>query len=246
MKRMRSYRAELHVHTVLSPCAAVEMIPPLIVQEALERGIQLLAITDHNGSANASAVMKAAEGSGLQVLPGMELQTREEVHMLCLFDTIEQIESWQARVDTLLPNRPNNIDYFGEQFVVDQSGEFIRREERLLLNSVNIGLEDAAREVTALGGLAIPAHVDRRANGLIELLGLVPAGFTALEISRHIQPEAAVRKYPQLNGYTLLQNGDAHHLDGLLGSTTFEVESACIAELRLAIHKQLGRSLQIH
>ena len=81
--RLRTYLAELHVHTVLSPCAEVEMIPPFIVQEAIKKGICLIAITDHNASANVGAVQKAASGTGLTVLPGMELQTREEVHLLC-------------------------------------------------------------------------------------------------------------------------------------------------------------------
>src|SRR5512133_1166802 len=101
-------RAELHVHTVLSPCAGVEMIPPVIVERALERGIHCIAITDHNASANAAAVRQAARGSGLHVLPGMELQTREEVHLLCLFDEIDQIEAWQAIVDESIPLLPNN------------------------------------------------------------------------------------------------------------------------------------------
>ncbi len=83
------------MHTVLSPCAGIEMIPPLIVDEAIRRGIQWIAITDHNATANISAVQKAADGSGLTVLPGMELQTREEVHVLCLFDRLEQAEMLQ-------------------------------------------------------------------------------------------------------------------------------------------------------
>src|ERR1041385_6788538 len=96
---MNQYRAELHVHTVLSPCAGVEMIPPVIVDEALAHGINLIAITDHNQTANISAVMEAAQGTGLTVLPGMELQTSEEVHVLCLFDGLDQAEAWQRRVD---------------------------------------------------------------------------------------------------------------------------------------------------
>ena len=242
---MRIYQAELHVHTVLSPCAAVEMIPPLIVDQALARGITLLAVTDHNSSANASAVMQAARDTPLSVLPGMELQTREEVHLLCLFDTLEQLEAWQARVDVLLPKIPNNIGFFGEQFVVDAEGEFIRREERLLLNSVDIELEHAAQEVTALGGLAIPAHVDRKANGLIEILGLVPPGFEALEISRYSSPQSALQKFPQLNGHTLLQSGDVHLLDGFLGSTQFSMEAASLAEIRLALKGQNGRQMRV-
>lgn len=242
---MKTYRAELHVHTVLSPCAGVEMIPPLIVQEALQLGINLIAITDHNASANIAGVMEAARESGLVVLPGMELQTREEVHLLCLFDTLEQSQEWQAKVDTFLPDTPNNIEFFGEQFVVDASGEFIRREERLLINSAAIGLENAAGLVRALGGLAIPAHVDRKANGLLANLGLVPAGFEALEISRHITPAEAIVKFPQLRGHPLIQSGDVHLLDGFLGSLHLELERPCIAEISKAIKGQDGRKLSI-
>ena len=242
---MRIYRAELHVHTVLSPCAGVEMIPPLIVQEALEHGIGILAITDHNATANIAAVMKAAAGTELTVLPGMELQTREEVHLLCLFDDLDQAAAWQKTVDGLLPDKPNNIEFFGEQFVVDSTGDFIRREPRLLLNSVDIELEDAAGQVRALGGLAIPAHVDRQANGLLALLGLVPPGFEALEISRHVTPESATAKYPQLRGFPLIQSGDVHLLDGFLGTTQLNIQSPCIAEIRKAITGQNARALSI-
>ncbi|PWH14350.1 MAG: histidinol-phosphatase [Anaerolineae bacterium] len=221
------------------------MIPPLIVQEARQNGIQLIAITDHNASANISAVMEAARGTDLVVLPGMELQTKEEVHLLCLFDTLEQVFSWQKQVDSLLPNLPNNIEYFGEQFVVDATGDFIRREERLLLNSVNLTLDEAAAQVTALGGLAIPAHIDRSANGLIAILGLIPPGFEALELSRHISPAEACRKHPQVATYPLIQSGDVHLLDGFLGTTYFQVESPTIAELRLALARKEGRSVWV-
>ncbi len=221
------------------------MIPPLIINESLAMGINLLAVTDHNASANAWAVMEAAQGTGISVLPGMELQTREEVHLLCLFDTLQQLETWQALVNSALPDIPNNVEFFGEQFVVDSEGEFIRREGRLLLNSANIGLEQAAEQVTALGGLAIPAHIDRKANGLIELLGLIPPGFEALEISRHISPSKAREKFPQIGRTPLVQNGDAHLLDGLLGTTEFELEAPNIAEIRLALKGEGERTMRI-
>jgi PHP family Zn ribbon phosphoesterase len=238
-------RAELHVHTVLSPCAEVEMIPPLIVQEALERGISLIAITDHNASSNVSAVQKAAVGSVLTVMPGMEVQTREEVHVLCLFDTIEQMSAWQALVDRSLPDTPNNPDYFGEQFVVDELGEFIRREERLLLNSVDLSFEQVVQQVNLIGGLAIPAHVDRTAFGLLANLGLVPADVRveALEISRHVPAGEAVQRYPRLKGYPILQGGDAHRLDEFLGVNEFHIAAPTVAEIRLALRGQEGRSL---
>ncbi len=242
---MNTYRAELHVHTVLSPCAEVEMIPPLIVQEALERGIRLIAITDHNATGNIGAVMEAARGTELTVLPGMELQTREEVHLLCLFETLNQAEAWQKVVDEHLPDRPNVPDFFGEQFIVDASGDFIRREGRLLIVSADLELDSAARQVHALGGLAIPAHVDRKAYGLIANLGLVPPGFEALEISRFLNPAEAASRYPQLRGHPLIQSGDVHRLEEFLGACEFHLEAPTLAEIRLALKSMAGRALFI-
>ena len=156
---MKKYRADLHVHTVLSPCAEVEMIPPLIVQKALEKNIDLIAITDHNASANVEAVQKAAEGTGLTVLPGMEVQSREEVHLLTLFETLDALQAWQAEVDRSLPDLPNQPEFFGEQFVVDETGEFLRGEPRMLLTSTRFSIDEIFNRVRTLGGIVIPAHV---------------------------------------------------------------------------------------
>jgi PHP family Zn ribbon phosphoesterase len=244
---VKTYLAELHVHTVLSPCADVEMIPPLIVEEALHRNIQMIAITDHNATANCAAVQKAAQGTGLTVLPGMEVQTREEVHVLCLFATLEQAEQWQLQVDAALPPFRNDPEHFGEQFVVDETGNFISKETRLLLTSIALSFEEACERVHALGGMFIPAHVDRRAFGLIANLGFVPldASVDALEVSRHLRPELASQIYPQLAGYPLLQGGDAHRLEECLGMNVFSIEAPTLAELRLAFCGQDGRGLNI-
>ena len=224
------------------------MIPPLIVRETQERGINLIAITDHNATANIIAVQKAAVGTGLVVLPGMELQTREEVHALCLFDSLEQVDQWQQIVDGLLPPIENQPDHFGEQFVVDETGDFIRREPRLLITSANISIDDALARVTALGGLLIPAHIDRRAFGLIAMLGFIPLDLPleALELSRHITPEEAMRKFPQCASYPLLLGGDAHRLDEFIGANQFELSAPTIAEIRLALRQQDGRTFKIN
>ena len=244
---MKTWIAELHAHTVLSPCAEVEMIPPLIVTAAIDKGINLLAITDHNASANVSAVQLAAHGTDLVVLPGMEFQTREDVHVLCLFDTLGQLEAWQAIVSENMPFLENNIEYFGEQFVVDETGEFIRRETQLLLTSAGLSLEATIRAVNALGGLVVPAHVDRKANGLIANLGFVPpdASIEALEISRHVSLVDALERYPQIRGYPLIQDGDAHRLDEFLGVNEFVIESPTIMELRMALKGAGGRWLKV-
>jgi PHP family Zn ribbon phosphoesterase len=244
---LRTYAAELHVHTVLSPCAEVEMIPPLIVQEALDRGIDLIAITDHNASANVGAVQAAAAGTPLAVLAGMELQTREEVHLLCLFDTLEQVSAWQAVVDARLPQLENNIEFFGEQFVVDETGEFIRREPRLLLTSANLSLEEAARTVVQLDGIVIPAHVDRKAFSLIANLGFVPtdAPVKALEISRHLDPAQARQEFPQIRQFPLVRGGDVHRLDEFLGANLFTLAAPTVSELAKAFLNEAGRSLVV-
>ncbi len=247
---MLTLKADLHAHTVLSPCAGVEMIPPLIVEEAIQRGIRLVAITDHNATANIRAVQKAASaaaaaaGTELRVLPGMDLQTREEVHVLCLFDEPEQAEALQTWVDDHLPAIPNPVEFFGEQFVVDETGDFIRREERLLSTSADITLRDAWEKVSGLGGLFIPAHVNRPAFGLLPMLGLVPPGIRAdaLEISRHITPEKARRLYPQIAQYPLTQNGDVHLLGDFLGVNEFFLETRSTSEIRLAFQQSAGRS----
>jgi PHP family Zn ribbon phosphoesterase len=242
---MPTYRAELHVHTVLSPCAGVEMIPPVIVETALQHGINLLAITDHNATANLGAVMQAAQGTGLTVLPGMELQTREEVHVLCLFDGLEQAEAWQRSVDARYPDLLNDEEKVGEQYVVDATGAFIRHEPRLLIANVDMSLEEAVAGVNALGGLVIPAHVERRAYGLAAVLGFVSPIFEALEISRHSTPEAALHQFPLIAGFPLLQSGDVHHADGFLGAMEFELAAPTVSEIRKAIHAEGARTMRI-
>jgi hypothetical protein len=247
MPDLSVFRAELHIHTVLSPCAGVEMIPPLIVQKALALNLNLIAITDHNAGENAAAVIKAAEGSGLTALPGMELQTEEEVHILCLFDTLDQLTALQNVVDEALPSIENNIEFFGEQFIVDHTGDFIRRKKQLLITSTRLSFEDVFQQVQSLGGLFIPAHVNRQAYGLINHLGFVPPSVNpdALEISRHITPKEALAEFPQIKGYPLIQSGDVHYLDDFLGANQFELAAPTIEELKKAFQGVEGRRFRL-
>jgi hypothetical protein len=147
----------------------------------------------------------------------------------------------------LLPAIENNIEHFGEQFVVDETGEFIRREPQLLLTSADLSIDQAWEWVNELGGLFIPAHVNRKAYGLLANLGLVPTDIAieALEVSRHLSPDHASDLFPQLKGYPLIQSGDVHRLDEFLGVNEFYCEAPTIHELKLAIHHQDGRRLKI-
>lgn len=244
---MQKFRADLHVHTVLSPCAEVEMIPPFIVQAALEKQIDLIAITDHNASANVTAVQKAAAGSGLTVLPGMEVQSREDVHLLTIFENLEALAAWQVQVDEALPDQPNRPDFFGEQFVVDETGEFVRSEPRLLSTATRLSIDEIFERVRVLGGLVIPAHVERTTYGLFPTLGLISETWQvpALEISRRTTPEKLVKTFPAAQNYALIQSGDVHHLDDFLGTTIFSLESRTLKELCMALSRSNGREVCI-
>ncbi len=244
---MKTFRSDLHVHTVVSPCAEVEMIPPLIIEAALEKQIDLIAITDHNSTANIEAVLQAASGTGLFVIPGMEVQTREDIHSICIFDTLIQALQFQEIVDDSLPALLNDAEHFGEQFIVDKTGEFIRREERLLITACSLSIDQAYEHVNSIGGLFIPAHINRKSFGLITSLGFIPPEipFEALEISRHITPELARQTIPGVKDIPLIQNGDVHRLDDFLGTLLLTLDDPSVSEIRKALRSHDGRGYSI-
>lgn len=234
---MRFFTADLHIHTVLSACAEVEMLPDLILERAQALGLNLIAVTDHNSAENAAAMLGVARGTGITVLPGMEVQTREEVHLLCLFDTLEQVLTWQGIVYGHLPRLKNREDVFGMQVVLDADGCPIGKNERLLLTSTDLTVEEVVRRVGQLEGLCIPAHVDRPAYSIIANLGFIPPGldFPGVEISRLVKPQEARERFPELARYALVANGDAHRLSEIDRRTTFKMAEPTVAELARAL-----------
>jgi hypothetical protein len=240
---LRQLWADLHVHTVGSPCAELQMLPPLIVERALQLGLELIAITDHNSAENVLAVQRAAVGSGLTVIAGMEVQTQEEVHVVCLFPALEQALAWQETVYASLPDRPNPAEVFGAQLVVDEAGDFVRYNERLLLTSSALTIEAVVDGVRALGGLCIAAHVDREAFSLLANLGFVPPGLAlaALEVSGHTSPEVFRAHHPELAGWPIVQSGDAHRLSEMRAGLCLTVREPTLAELAMALRGQEGR-----
>ncbi len=223
------------------------MIPPLIVRRALELGLDWIAVTDHNAAGNVAAVIAAAEGSGLAVTAGLEVESREEVHLLCLFDAAWQAEAWAATVADHLPRRRNDERHFGAQFIVDASGDYVRTEERLLLASTDLPIEEIARGVAELGGLAIPAHVDRPANSLLINLGFIPPNLAidGLEISRWTAPADFRRDHPELAGYGLVGSGDAHRLSEMVRRTVAVTREPTVAELRRALKGEGDLSITV-
>ncbi|MBN1887534.1 MAG: PHP domain-containing protein [Thermoflexales bacterium] len=234
---MRFFIADLHIHTVLSACAETEMLPELIVGRAQALGVSLIAVTDHNSAENAAAVINAAGGTGITVLPGMEVQTREEAHMICLFDSLEQAQLWQAEVYAHLPSLKNKENVFGTQVVLDVAGEPVGVLDRLLATSTSFSVEQVVNRVRELGGLCIPAHVDRPAYSLIANLGFIPPelDIRGVEISHLLGPQEARARFPQLKRYSLVANGDAHRLKEIARRTTFKMAEVTVAEIALAL-----------
>ena len=239
---MQVLLADLHVHTVLSPCADIEMIPPLIIERAKALGLGMIAVTDHNAAGNVAAIKRAAEGNGIAVIPGMELQTREEVHLMCLFDTVDQVLAWQQGVFAHLPARKNEPAVFGVQLLVDEKGDLLGRNERLLLTSVDLSIDETVAQVRERGGLPIAAHVDRRAFSLLANLGFVPPGLdlAALELSQSA-PEAFVREHEELRRWPFIRSGDAHRLDELSANMRFHLQEPSVREIELALQQRDGR-----
>jgi hypothetical protein len=243
----RHLLADLHVHTVLSACAEVEMIPPLIVSRARELGLEIVAITDHNAALNVAAVIEAAAGSGITVLPGMEVQSREEVHLICLFDRLDQVLSWQDRVFEALPELENDASFFGAQFVVDASGAYLYTEERLLAVSAALSVEQIVAGVQALGGIALAAHVDRTSFSLIANLGFVPPGLAlaGLELSRGADLPRFARHVPEAVGWGSIVSGDAHRLEEMTARTMLKVAAPTVAEIEMALAGEGGRRVEV-
>jgi len=244
---LKPFLADLHVHTVLSGCAEVEMIPPLILRQAKRLGLSLIAITDHNSCHNAEAVIEASVGTDIHVLPGMELQSREEVHLLCLFDTVRQCQEWQEEVFQRLPARGNKEEIFGAQFVVNPSGEWVRTEERFLAGAADMGLEEAVARVHSMGGMVIPAHVDRPSFSLLSNLGCVPESLQvqALEVTPQFIPTIGFEKWPQLKAWCLIVNGDAHRLQEMQNRTLFKIDAPVVQEIHLALQGEQGRRVMV-
>jgi len=244
---LRFFLADLHIHTCLSPCAELEMLPELIVGRAQELGLDIIAVTDHNSAENVAAVVNAARGTGLTVLPGMEVQTREEVHVLALFDTLEQAASWQEQTYASMPPLRNDEAAFGEQLLLDVNGQPAGYLDRLLLTSTSFSVEEVVRRVSALEGVCIPAHVDRPAYSIISNLGFIPPelAVVGVEISHNVGPLEARGRFPQLKRYGLVAGSDAHRLLDLARRTTLKMAEATVAELSLALAGEEGREVWV-
>ena len=243
---LKEYHVDLHIHTCLSPCASLDLSPRKIIERALEERLDLIAITDHNTAKNVPGVMRQAEKRGLKIIPGMEVQSREEIHILTLFADWPSLNAWEVVVRAHLPKIPNNPEFFGDQPVVDEEGNILEFEERLLINSIDYSLNEIRSQVLQRGGLFIPAHFDKASLSLISQLGFVPFDLEpdALEMSRKNQAALAVDSRDPSAAIPRILCSDAHQAEDIgRARTVFLLGEPSLGELRMAFQGKEGRKV---
>ena len=237
----------MHIHSCLSPCGDWDMSPKRIVKKSREVGLDLIAICDHNTVENAEVVIREGEKQGVRVLPGMEVCSKEEVHILALFEDMAQALEMQSFVYANLSGE-NNPEVFGCQVVANENDEVLAENPRLLIGATRLGLYDIVEETHNLGGLSICCHVDRPAYGVINQLGFIPADLAldGVEVSRHIKLADAQRKISGIEKFSCITTSDAHFLDDI-GKvwTVFQMAAPTLEEIRKSLLQQGGRRILV-
>ena len=206
---------DFHIHSALSPCGDKDMTPNNIVNMAAISGLDTIAVSDHNTVGNVRSAIEAGKTCGVNVIPGMEVETSEEVHILTLYPSIEIAEDVAKEVYKKLPDIKNRADIFGEQIYMDKEDNIIGYEEKLLISPTTLALEDLFDLVKSAGGLFIPAHVDRHSYSVLTNLGFIPDDLDIqhIEISKSTTDvEAYLNARSDLKKYNIFRNSDAHYL----------------------------------
>ena len=215
MSKELSY--DLHIHSCLSPCADPDMTPNNIAGMARVKGLDIIALTDHNSVRNAPALCRAAGKYGTTVIPGMELTTSEEIHVLCLFSELENALAFDSIVYDHLVKVRNDIRFFGEQIYMDENDTPIGEEEYLLINATTISFDDVHGLMASYGGVMIPAHIEKESNSLLSSLGAIPpdSRFTCAELMDASAQEGLMEKHPYLKNCRIIYDSDAHDLGSI-------------------------------
>jgi len=209
--------ADLHNHSCLSPCGSLEMSPSVLARTARGRGLDLVALTDHNSARNVPAFRDCALREGLAALYGLEATTAEEVHVLCLFPTVEEALTLSEHLEGFLPDLTYDPELFGDEVVVDADENVLDLPKIWLGGALELGYDELCAEADRRGALVIPAHIDRPAYGAIAQLGFLPEGpYAAVEAMRPLA-EGDNKGYPVVSG------SDAHYPEHI-GRRPFEID----------------------
>ncbi len=240
------FRADLHIHTCLSPCADLYMTPCRIVEKASSLGLNIIAICDHNSVENAEITMKLAKEKGINALPGMEVTSSEEVHILGIFGDIDSAKRLQDIVYENLQPVENDKKAFDYQVIVNEKDEVLGFNKRLLIGSTKLSVEEVVELIHHFGGLAIASHIDREVFGIIGQLGFIPPNLRldALELSRNISTEEATRKFKEYSHIPWIKSSDAHYLSDIgKASICLFMNHSTFEELRLTLKGIEGRKV---
>lgn len=243
---MNIYRADLHIHTVLSPCGDLEMSPVNIIARAKKLELDIIGITDHNSTRHCALIKKLGAENGIFVLTGAEVTTKEEVHCLTFFDKTESLEKFQDYLFTHLPAVKNEPSIFGYQVVVDEQENILEEIDSLLITGIDQTIEQVRTIVRKLNGLFIPAHVDRPNHGVISQLGFMPADLNpdAIEIFHKSTKEVFLSMHPEFKEYVLIRNSDAHCIEQIGQKySSFQLDHLSFGEISMAFRKQRGREV---
>ena len=208
---------DFHLHSCLSPCGDNDMTPYNLVNMAKIMGLDVIALTDHNTCLNCPSAIEVGKEAGVLVIPGMELCTDEEVHVVCLFPALENAMAFSEYVSERIPPVENRPKIFGEQLIMDSRDGIIGTENLLLTTAANVSLDKVPEIMKEFSGVAFPAHIDRSSYSVISNLGMIDEymGFTAAEITRNADKNEYIKKYPVLQEMTLLTSSDAHYLENI-------------------------------
>ena len=211
---MTPYYYDLHIHSCLSPCADNDMTPNNIAGMAALKGLGIVALTDHNSCKNCPAFFEACRRQGIIPVAGMELSTAEDIHIVCLFERLEDAMRFDEAVRPHIVNIPNRTEIFGDQLILDGEDEQIGVEDKLLISATDLWMGDAVELARSYGAHVHPAHIDREANGIIAVLGDIPPeyGFSFVEYNGSDRIEEIKQRYPVANGAGHIVSSDAHHL----------------------------------
>ncbi len=211
---MSRYYYDLHIHSCLSPCGDDDMTPANICGMAALKGLQIVALTDHNTCGNCESFLKAAARNGLIGIAGMELTTSEDVHLVCLFELLEDALAFSSAVKDFRTPFPNREDIFGKQMYLDENDEIIGVEQDYLPIATSLSLNDAYSLAVSYNALVYPAHIDRMANGIVATLGTLPdePDFCLVEYKDSSCIDELSEKIPSLKSKKRVVNSDAHYL----------------------------------